>query len=53
MKEVEAVRDMNLFIIGLDPSNLVDYFVAPLVHTFVAYVHLRVQDPQKTEALLR
>lgn len=52
MKEVEAVGDVNLAVLGLDPGELVDDLVAPLVHALVANVHLRVEDPQEAEALL-
>lgn len=44
---------MNLFILSLDPGELVHYFVAPLVEAFVTDVHLRVEDPKEAEALLR
>ena len=42
---------MYFLILGLDPSELVYNFVAPLVHAVVSYVHLRVQDPQEAKAL--
>lgn len=51
VQEVEAMADVNFVILGLDPSQLVDDFVAPLVHAFVADVHLRIEDPQEAEAL--
>ena len=43
---------MYFLVLGLDPCKLVHDLIAPLVHALVAYVHLRVQDPQETEAFL-
>ena len=42
---------VDLLILSLDPSQLVHHFIAPLVHAFVANVHLRVQDPKEAKAL--
>ena len=50
MKKVEPMRDMDFLVFSLDPSELVDYFVTPFVHAFVAYMHLRVQNPKEAEA---
>lgn len=52
MQEVEAVRDVNLLVLGLDPCQLVHHLVPPLVHALVANVHLRVEDPQEAEAFV-
>ena len=41
---------MDLFVLGLDPCQLVHDLIAPLVHALVANVHLRVEDPQEAEA---
>ena len=53
MQEVETVRDVNLFILGLDPCQLVDHLVPPLVHALVPDVHLRVEDPEEAEPFVR
>ena len=50
MQEVEAVRNVNLVVLGLDPGELIHHLVAPLVHALVADVHLAIQDPEKAEA---
>lgn len=44
---------MNFVVLGLDPSQLVNYFVAPLVEALITHVHLRIEDPQKAKALCR
>jgi hypothetical protein len=45
VQEVEPMRDVDLLVLGLYPSKLIYYFIAPLIHALIAYVHLRVQDP--------
>lgn len=44
---------VDLLILGLDPSELVNNLITPLVHAFIADVHLGVQDPKETEAFAR
>lgn len=44
---------VDLLILSLDPSELVNNLVTPLVHAFIADVHLGVQDPKETEAFAR
>jgi hypothetical protein len=51
VEEVESVGDMYLLVFSLHPSELIDDFVAPLVHALVSDVHLGVEDPQEAEAL--
>ena len=45
MQKVEAVRNVYLAILLLDPGQLVYDLVAPFVHAFVTDVHLRIQYP--------
>lgn len=40
VEEVEAVADVYLLVLGLDPGQLVDHFVSPFVHAFIANIHL-------------
>ena len=53
MKEVKPMRDVDFLVLSLYPSELVDDFIAPLVHALVTDVHLGVEDPQKAETFLR
>lgn len=53
VQEVKSMGDVNLFVLSLNPGELVHDFVAPLVHALVAYVHLAVQNPQETKSLSR
>ena len=43
---------MDLSVLLLDPGDLVDHSVPPLVHALVADVHLRIQYPQEAETVL-
>jgi hypothetical protein len=47
------MRNVDFAILGLDPSQLVNYFISPLIHALVPNVHLRVKDPQKAKAFRR
>lgn len=51
VQEVKAVGNVNLAVFRLDPGELVHDLVAPLVHALIPNVHLRVEHPQKAEAL--
>jgi hypothetical protein len=53
MQEVEALRYVNLVIFCLDPCELIHDLIAPFVEAFVPDVHLRIQYPEETKALLR
>lgn len=44
---------MYFLILSLDPSELVDHLITPLIHALIPNMHLRIQNPQKAEALLR
>lgn len=50
MQKVEAVRDVDLAVLGLDPGDLVNDLVAPLVHALIADMHLGVEDPEEAES---
>lgn len=50
VEEVEAVGNVDLLVLGLDPGQLVHHLVAPLVHALVANMHLGVEDPEEAEA---
>ena len=52
VQEVEAVRDVYLAIFLLDPSELVNDLVAPLVHALVTDVHLRIEDPKEAKTFI-
>jgi hypothetical protein len=43
---------MDLAVLRLDPGQLVNYLISPLVEALVANVHLRVKDPKEAEPLL-
>lgn len=51
VQKVKAMADMDLVVFGFDPSQLIDNFVTPFVHAFVANIHLRIEYPQEAEAL--
>jgi len=53
MQEVETLGNMDLIILCLNPRELIHNFISPLVKTFVADVHLRIQYPQEAKALAR
>mgnify|MGYP006874997138 CR=1 FL=1 len=40
---------MDFVVFCLNPGQLIDDFVSPLVHALVAYVHLRVKDPKEAK----
>ena len=44
------MRYMNFTVFSLDPCQLIDNFIPPFIHALVPYMHLRVKDPQETEA---
>ena len=52
MQEVKAVRNVYLAILLFNPGQLVNDFVAPLIHALVPDVHLRVQHPQEAKAFV-
>ena len=45
--------NVDFAILSFDPCELVNYFISPLIHALVPYVHLGVKDPQKAKALRR
>ena len=49
MQKVEPMGNMDLLVFGLNPSQLVNHLVAPLVHALVANVHLGIQNPKEAE----
>ena len=51
MQKVEPMRNMDLLILGLNPSKLVYHFIPPFVQAFISDMHLGVKDPKKAEAL--
>ena len=53
MQEVEPMRNVDLAILRLNPGQLVNDFIAPLVHTLVPDVHLRIQYPQEAKSFVR
>lgn len=52
MEEIEALGDVNFGVLCFNPSDLIDNFVTPFVHAFVANVHLGVEDPEEAKAFL-
>lgn len=44
---------MNLLILSLNPRELIDNLIAPLIHALIPNMHLRVQNPQEAESLPR
>ena len=42
---------MNLAVLGFNPCELINDFVAPFVHAFIPNMHLRVKDPEEAETL--
>lgn len=44
------MRDVYLFVLSLDPRQLIYYFIPPFVHAFISNIHLRVEDPQEAKS---
>lgn len=47
------MSQINLFISKLDPDNLFNKLIPPLLHNLQGGVQLRIQNPQEYEALIR
>lgn len=45
------MRNVHFAVLRLDPGQLVNYVVAPLVEALVANVELGIEYPQEAEAL--